>query len=696
VSRSRRATLAIAFWAVVAALAAGLFVWALPAAVAFARNAPAGFWSLAALALVVDAPVSGLHRRGRPVRPTLSACFVLAIFLLDGAQPAIVVQGLAAAIGALGLRLSFTRGVFLAARLICALAAVEVVTFAAHWTPNIQAGGGLGDGRALEFVLVALVWFAASFGLLAVGASLGLARARSTGESVRSDIFVTTITVMLVTPLLTTMTGWWRAVVALPLLAWNQLSQQYAQHEEQAQREPVSGLLNRTGIVATMATFTAGDTMARSAPRPFGVALVNVEGVLGLEHRLGRDIFEKVFNVAAARLEQVYGSDRVGRLTGEGFAILLPDLAEQQALSEAQRAGHVLQPTVEVEAIPFDLDPAVGLALSPQHGRDYNTLVGHAASAMAQARQAGEVARVYVPEAAVDGLHRLSLLTELHATLNDPGRLSEISMVYQPQVEVATRRVVGVEALLRWTHPEWGLVNTQELITAIEPSAVMRQLTRHVLATVIAQMRDWNAQDLPIRAAVNVSVRDLHDVDFIPHLRALLRTHGVPTHQLTVEITEGMLAANTGQIIRAAVNLADLGVGLSLDDFGTGYASLRQLRQLPLTEVKLDRSYVSRIVSDPSQHAIVLSVHQLARTMDLDVVAEGVEDAATAQMLAALPATIAQGWYYARPMPPDELVSWRRHHDVAPPRNGAESTQSSGSARPTNSRPANELRGGPA
>jgi EAL domain-containing protein (putative c-di-GMP-specific phosphodiesterase class I) len=193
----------------------------------------------------------------------------------------------------------------------------------------------------------------------------------------------------------------------------------------------------------------------------------------------------------------------------------------------------------------------------------------------------------------------------------------------------------------------------------------MRLLTRHVLTTVLAQIRDWDAQKLPLRAAVNISVRDLHDSDFIPYLRRTLRAYGVPTRQLTVEITEGLLMADTSQVTRAAADLVDLGVGLSLDDFGTGYASLHQLRQLPLTEVKIDRSYVSQIASDPAQHAIVLSVHELARTLHLDVVAEGVEDAETVQLLACLPGTIGQGWYYARPMPPDELATWRGEQDTA-------------------------------
>jgi predicted signal transduction protein with EAL and GGDEF domain len=664
VSRNRRATVANVVWVVLVAVALGLFAWAVPSAVYDARHSHAGFWSLTTLALLVDAPLFGRRRRAGPIRPTLSVCFALAMFLLYDEEPAIVLQAVAAVIAAWGMRLTLRSGAFLASRLVCTLAVVEVVTLASHWNLNFRGGEGLGGDRVLAFVLPALVWFAAGFGLLLLGTVLGLAGPRSVAESFRADILGTTVTVMLVTPLLIAMTGWWRVLVALPLLAWGQLAQNAAQYEEQTHRDPVTGLLNRTGLIATMDLFTAGDATTPETPRPFGIALVNTESVLGIERNLGREIFEKVVNATSLRLMDAFGSGRVGRLTGEGFVILIPDLTEHEASGAGQRVARILQPILEVDSIPFSLDPAAGISLSPQHGRDFDTLVARAATALVEARQLGQVTRVYVPESATVSQRRLTLLAELNAALRDPHRVSEIGVVYQPQVEVATRRLVGVEALVRWTHPEWGPMNTQELVTAIESTEVMRLLTRHVLATVVAQIRDWNAQNVPLRVAINVSVNDLHDPDFIPHLRRTMREEGVPARQLTVEITEGILVADTNQVMRAAADLTELGIGLSLDDFGTGYASLQQLRQLPLTEVKIDRSYVSQIVSDPTQHAIVLSVHQLARTLRLDVVAEGVEDDDTVRVLATLPATIGQGWYYARPMPSDELITWRAEHDI--------------------------------
>jgi EAL domain-containing protein (putative c-di-GMP-specific phosphodiesterase class I) len=186
-------------------------------------------------------------------------------------------------------------------------------------------------------------------------------------------------------------------------------------------------------------------------------------------------------------------------------------------------------------------------------------------------------------------------------------------------------------------------------------------LTRHILDRVCAQLRTWHDRGLRIRVAVNASVQDLHDPDFPAQISQLLEGYGVPPDQLTIEITERMLIDDTERVARAAAKISALGVGLSLDDFGTGYASLQQLRVLPLTEVKVDKSYVSGMTSNPSQRAIVASVHQLAKALRLEVVAEGVEDRVTAAALSRLPGLIGQGWHFGHPVPPEVFEEqWHR------------------------------------
>jgi diguanylate cyclase (GGDEF)-like protein len=451
-------------------------------------------------------------------------------------------------------------------------------------------------------------------------------------------------------------------------MVWNGLARVQLRHEERLGREPVSGLLNRQGFAGGLKSITYHDLVTPSGPPPFGIIMVNVESALDINRTLGRDVYEQVVAAASRRLVEAYGEDRAGRLSGEALSILVPDLTEADALEEAQAVVRLLTPPIDVDDIPFALDPAAGVALSPQHGRDLGTLLAKADLAVSEARRQGVRAMVYVRQAADVTQRRLTLLRDLRAALEDPARHHEVGVLYQPQVRLRTGQLSGVEALLRWTHPQWGPVPTDQLIEAAEPSDVMHLLTLHVLGTVGVQMRQWTEQGRPLRVAVNISVQDLHQPEFVAEVGQLLRRHAIPPELLTIEITERMLIADEPGISRACGDLVGLGVGLSLDDFGTGYASMQQLRQLPLTEVKIDRSYVSGIVDNPADLAIVRSVHELGRALRVEVVAEGVEDQRTADTLATLAGAIGQGWYFARPMTADALRGWQP--SSPPPRPG--------------------------
>ncbi|WP_330464057.1 putative bifunctional diguanylate cyclase/phosphodiesterase [Micromonospora zamorensis] len=249
-------------------------------------------------------------------------------------------------------------------------------------------------------------------------------------------------------------------------------------------------------------------------------------------------------------------------------------------------------------------------------------------------------------------------------TAEDAG---EITMYYQPQIAIATGEVVGVEALLRWRHPRRGMVDPEELIRVAEQSAVMRLLTRRVVDDVVEQLAKWSAAGIGLRAALNVSVRDLHTGDVADQIADRLARYGVPADRLQVEITEGALMADPRRVLATISQLHRIGVAISLDDFGTGYSSLQHLRRLPLSEVKVDRSFVLGMAEDADDAAIVRSMIELAGALGLRVVAEGVEDERTWRMLHAAGCDAAQGWFYARPMPAEELVTWlARYRPVRP------------------------------
>ncbi|MEU4368715.1 EAL domain-containing protein [Micromonospora chersina] len=252
--------------------------------------------------------------------------------------------------------------------------------------------------------------------------------------------------------------------------------------------------------------------------------------------------------------------------------------------------------------------------------------------------------------------------------LDDPaGDPGEITMYYQPQIAIATGEVVGVEALLRWRHPRRGMVDPGELIQVAEQSAVMRLLTRRVVDDVVEQVAKWSAAGLTLRAALNVSVRDLHTGEIADQIADRLARYGVPPDRLQVEITEGALMADPRRVLASITQLHRIGVGIALDDFGTGYSSLQHLRRLPLSEVKVDRSFVLGMADDPDDAAIVRSMIELAGALGLRVVAEGVEDERTWRLLHAAGCDVAQGWFHARPMPAEELVTWlSRYRPVHP------------------------------
>ncbi|WP_229399468.1 putative bifunctional diguanylate cyclase/phosphodiesterase [Micromonospora okii] len=259
-------------------------------------------------------------------------------------------------------------------------------------------------------------------------------------------------------------------------------------------------------------------------------------------------------------------------------------------------------------------------------------------------------------------------------TADGPGDTGEITMYYQPQVAIATGEVVGVEALLRWRHPRRGMVDPEELIRVAEQSAVMRLLTRRVVDDVVEQLAKWSAAGINLRAALNVSVRDLHTGEIADQVADRLVRYGVRPDRLQLEITESALMADPRRVLATISRLHAIGVAIALDDFGTGYSSMQHLRRLPLSEVKVDRSFVLGMADDADDAAIVRSMIELAGALGLRVVAEGVEDERTWRLLHAAGCDLAQGWFYARPMPAAELAAWlARYRPLRPTPREAES-----------------------
>ncbi len=562
---------AIAVVSTVVALAFALVLWALPSAVRFALDAPSEFWAMALAAVLVDFPLFRFRRHEvTRVRTTLSVCFALAIILLWGAAPAIAVQAIAAIVSAAGQRYTAFGIMLHPARLVCAVAASALalhITGLAPVTRPIHTPTG---PDFLAFLLLAAVWLATSLGLLMIANAVVLRhRFRRTISAVRAELFAVVALVLLAAPLLTTIPGWWNLAVAIPLVAWNQFSRDQRRLAERLHRDPVAGVLNREGLVAQMELLTIYDHIKPTGAKPVAVLLLYAESLMPISQNLGREIGEHIVTAASDRLIRAYGMDRVGRLSDEAFVVLRPGVTDAAVLDEAMELGRLFRAPMLIDGIPFAMDAAVGAAVYPRHAPDIIGLIVKAELAMAEARRRGLPAAVYVARATGITQRRIEILAELFAALGDPQRHAEISLYYQPQVDLTTRRLVGAEALVRWIHPEWGLVRPDELIDAVEHTEVMHLLTRHVLDGVCAQLKMWNSLGRRMRVAANVSMQDLHNPDFPAEISQILKRHRIAPEQLTIEITERMLTVDTELVARAAERIAGIGVGLSLDDFGT-------------------------------------------------------------------------------------------------------------------------------
>ncbi|MFD0520320.1 putative bifunctional diguanylate cyclase/phosphodiesterase [Paractinoplanes durhamensis] len=403
--------------------------------------------------------------------------------------------------------------------------------------------------------------------------------------------------------------------------------------------------------------------------RERALLLLDLDRFRAVNDALGHRVGDRLLVEVGRRLSDVVPAhDLVVRLGGDEFAVLANRVdGAPEARRIAYHLAEALNRPFALDGLPIDVTASIGIALQNAPDDDCATLLREAEVAMYDAKQRGDQVAVYGPDAAHHSPDRLALLADLRRALREDSPDDGIMIFYQPQIAIATGEVVGVEALLRWHHPERGLVGPEELIRVAEPTPVMRLLTGRVLQNVVAQLATWREAGTPLRAAVNVSARDLHAGGIADRVDELLNKYDVPADLLQLEITESALMADPHRVLNTITRLDRMGIAISLDDFGTGYSSLQHLRRLPLAEVKIDRSFVLGMATDRGDAAIVRSVIDLAEALGLRAVAEGVEDERTWRLLAAAGCHAAQGWFHARPMPPADLANWlARYRPIRP------------------------------
>ncbi|MEW1829626.1 bifunctional diguanylate cyclase/phosphodiesterase [Streptomyces sp. NPDC088196] len=441
---------------------------------------------------------------------------------------------------------------------------------------------------------------------------------------------------------------------SIPLIALDSTLWMARARAEEQLRDPLTGLPNRQWLLERI--WTALDDAERIGAKA-ALMLIDLDRFRSVNDTLGHLAGDRLLLQIADRLRVALprGAE-AARLGGDEFAVLLPVAdSTTSATRVARNLVAALSSPLDLDGLTLVLEASAGVAVFPDHALDAEGLLRRADVAMYQAKRDRTGVEVYESKRDSNTPDRLGLLGDLRRALD----AHEVQLHYQPKVRF-DGQVAGLEALVRWVHPERGKVPPDEFIAIAESSGLMPHLTEYVLDTALAQVARWRAQGLFVPVAVNVSPRDVHTPGFAGSVAARLARHGVPAGSLQLEITEHVLLEDPQRAADTLNGLTGHGVKMSLDDFGTGYSSLVHLRRLPVSELKIDRSFVARLAVDTEDAEIVRCTVDLAHSLGLLVVAEGVEDDETWERLRDLGCDAVQGWLVAAAMPPEDMTAWLR------------------------------------
>jgi len=422
--------------------------------------------------------------------------------------------------------------------------------------------------------------------------------------------------------------------------------------EHQALYDPLTGLPNRSLFNDRLGHAARA---ARRGGLPVALLLLDLDRFKDVNDTFGHHHGDLLLGQVAERLKPVLrAGDTLGRLGGDEFAIVLPGADAAAAGLVVERLHSALQEPFVLEGTRVLVAASVGIALCPEHGEQPETLLRLADVAMYRAKREHTGDALYAPEHDDHSPDRVSLAADLERAIAEGG----LELHYQPKLDCGPREVAAVEALVRWRHPERGLIPPMDFIPLAEQTGLIEPLTAWVLDEATMQARAWREAGYELAVAVNVSARSLADGELAGRIAERLERADLPSRLLMVEITETALMLDPERATQTIAALRDIGIGISIDDYGTGYSSLTYLRRLRAHELKIDRSLVAGMVGDESNAAIVRSTIALAHELGLTVVAEGVEDPETLEALDAAGCDTVQGYVLSRPVPAAELLDW--------------------------------------
>lgn len=421
----------------------------------------------------------------------------------------------------------------------------------------------------------------------------------------------------------------------------------------QALHDDLTGLPNRT-LLMDRATQTL-HACERHNSR-FSLLLVDLDNFKDINDTLGHHIGDALLKRLAKNLkDELRATDSVARLGGDEFAVLVSEmLCEEDVYRIARKITQTVEEPVEINGLLLRAGASIGCSIYPDHGHDVNTLLQKADVAMYEAKRSKSVFAIYDFEFDNNSIRQLTLSGELKHAIENGG----LSVYYQPQVDLRTNQVTGVEALLRWNHPSHGMIPPDEFVPMAERTGLITRLTEWVLTTALQECRQLRQAGSHITVSINLSTKDLLNEAIPNTIEKLMRNLDVSPSWLSLEITESNIMSNPERAMETLRQLNRMDIRLAIDDFGTGYSSLAYLKRLPIDEIKIDKTFVQDMTRDENDLTIVRSTIDLAHRFGLDIIAEGVESVHTLDLLRDMGCDIAQGHFLCRPVPRDELLRW--------------------------------------
>ena len=420
----------------------------------------------------------------------------------------------------------------------------------------------------------------------------------------------------------------------------------------EALTDDLTGLPNRRALYRSLETSTA---IGSATDRRIALLLFDLDRFKDVNDALGHDVGDRLLGLVAERLRAATRSeDIVARIGGDEFALVCATDSEQETMQVAERLGFAFAQPYDLNGAEIHVEVSVGVAIFPDHADGFSSLLRRADLAKHYAKKTRSGRAMFSAERDESGLDRLGLVSEIERAL-ERGHLEAF---YQPQIDLRTGELIGAEALIRWRHPDRGVLGPGEFLPVIQQTGLMRRITQLMLAGAVRQAAEWWHAGRPLRISVNLSPIDLLDGRLPDDLAALLREHELPPEWLTIEITEDTAVQDLQRGLDTLIRFRSLGVGVSLDDFGTGHSSLAHLKGMPVDELKIDRSFLRDYPGDLRDAALVTAAVDLAHTLGLRVVAEGVESNAAIEALLQTSCDVVQGFLVSRPLSSHSFDLW--------------------------------------